>query len=129
MTHSLNSLSVVKAVSEIITGDCIEVMKTFEDQSFDLCLTDPPYNAKSIGTNARVYSLGQMQLPEKEYRTFCKAWFKEARRICKTIVFTPGIANTHNYPQPFWQIVWHKPAAVSFNRMGGYTAWEEQKKG
>ncbi len=24
-------------------GDCLEVMKQFEDKSFDLCLTDPPY--------------------------------------------------------------------------------------
>lgn len=28
---------------EIIQGDCLEVMKGFEDKSFDLILTDPPY--------------------------------------------------------------------------------------
>lgn len=28
---------------EIIQGDCLEVMKTFADKSFDLVLTDPPY--------------------------------------------------------------------------------------
>lgn len=27
----------------IIQGDCLEVMKTFADKSFDLVLTDPPY--------------------------------------------------------------------------------------
>ncbi len=27
----------------IIQGDCLEVMKTFPDKSFDLVLTDPPY--------------------------------------------------------------------------------------
>lgn len=27
----------------MILGDCLEVMKTFEDNSFDLVLTDPPY--------------------------------------------------------------------------------------
>lgn len=110
--------------NQIIIGNCIEIMKEIDDLSIDLILTDPPYNAKNIGPNQRVYSLGQMQLPEKEYKKFCKDWFKEAKRIAKTIVFTPGIANTHNYPQPFWQICWHKPAAVSFNRMGGYNAWE-----
>lgn len=29
---------------EIIQGDCLEVMKTFADKSFDLVLTDPPYD-------------------------------------------------------------------------------------
>lgn len=108
----------------VLIADCIEYMKGMSDNSVDLTLTDPPYNAKNIGPNARTYSLGQMQLPEKEYKKFCKDWFKEVKRISKTIVFTPGIANTHNYPQPFWQICWHKPASVSFNRMGGYNAWE-----
>ena len=28
---------------KIIHGDCLEVMKTFPDKSFDLVLTDPPY--------------------------------------------------------------------------------------
>lgn len=111
-------------MKELIIGNCIEEMKKIEDQSVDLILTDPPYNAKNIGPNKREYSLGRMQLPEKEYKKFCKDWFREAKRISKAIVFTPGIANTHNYPQPFWQIAWHKPASVSFNRMGGFNAWE-----
>lgn len=109
---------------KLITGNCIKEMRKFKNQSIDLILTDPPYNAKNIGPNKREYSLGQMQLPEAEYIKFCQDWFKQAQRIAKTIVFTPGIANTHNYPQPFWQIVWHKPASVSFNRMGGFNAWE-----
>ena len=28
---------------EIIQGDCLEIMKTFSDNQFDLVLTDPPY--------------------------------------------------------------------------------------
>ena len=28
---------------KIIQGDCLEVMKTFADKSFDLVITDPPY--------------------------------------------------------------------------------------
>lgn len=45
-------------------------------------------------------------------------------RVSKRILFTPGISNVCYYPQPDWIICWHKPAAVSFNRMGGYNAWE-----
>ncbi len=105
-------------------GDCLELMKELPDKSVDLVLTDPPYNAKDIGPNNRKYNSGIMCLPPEEYKKFCKNWFKEVMRISDNIVFTPGIANTHNYPQPYWQICWHKPAAVSYNRMGGYNAWE-----
>lgn len=31
----------------IYLGDCLEVMKTFPDKSFDLVLTDPPYGTTS----------------------------------------------------------------------------------
>lgn len=111
-------------VNKIIQGDCIKFMKTLPDKCIDLILTDPPYNAKNIGPNARVYNGQQMQLPLKEYIKFCEDWFKEANRIAKRIVFTPGIANICYYPQPDWIACWHKPAAVSFNRFGGFNAWE-----
>lgn len=108
----------------IIQGDCLEVMKAFPDKSFDLVLTDPPYNAKNIGPNARIYSEGIMQLPLIEYKRFCEIWIQEALRIAHRVVFTPGISNVCYYPQPNWIVCWHKPAAVSFNRFGGFNAWE-----
>lgn len=108
----------------IIQGSALTELKKLDSESVDLLLTDPPYNAKDIGPNKRKYSMGQMCLPLNEYIKFCGDWFNEAQRVAKTIIFTPGIANTHNYPQPKWQICWHKPAAVSFNRMGGFNAWE-----
>ncbi len=110
-------------LNKIINADFSE-MANMSGERIDLVLTDPPYNAKNIGPNQRKYSLGQMQLPAREYKKFCKDWFKLAFTLSDTLVFTPGIANTHNYPQPDWIICWHKPAAVSFNRMGGYNAWE-----
>jgi len=108
----------------IYNCDCLEAMRYMKDKSVDLVLTDPDYNAKDIGPKHKVYSKGRMQLPPEKYKEFCKAWFDEATRISKRIVFTPGITNTHNYPQPDWQICWHKPAAVSYNRFGGFNAWE-----
>ncbi len=108
----------------IYNGDCLEVMKKFDDKYFDLCLTDPDYNAKDIGPNKRKYDIASTQLSQKEYKKFCKSWFNLAKKLSSNIVFTPGIANTHNYPQPYWIICWHKPAAVSYNRMGGFNAWE-----
>lgn len=110
--------------NEIYLEDCIKGMKKLPDKSIDLCLADPPYNAKNIGPNERKYPLGQMQLPQEEYIKFCKDWFSEAQRVSRNIVVTSGIANVCYYPQPYWIICWHKPAACSFNRMGGYNAWE-----
>ena len=111
-------------LNKIYQGDCLEVMKDFPDKSIDLVLTDPPYNAPNIGPRQRVYSKGTMKLPLGEYKKFCKNWLKEARRVGKNVVFTSGIANICFYPQPYWILCWHKPAAVSFNRMGGFNAWE-----
>ena len=51
-------------INKVICGDCLEVMKQIPDNSVDLVLTDPPYNAKNIGPNERKYSKGQMQLPD-----------------------------------------------------------------
>lgn len=109
---------------EIIQGDCVAEMRKFPEETFDLCLTDPPYNAKNIGPNSRVYEGQQMQLPDDEYQAWCKEWFTEARRISKTLVFTPGIANVCYYPQPSWIIAWSKPSTVSYSRFGGFNVWE-----
>jgi DNA modification methylase len=68
-------------INKIINGDCLKLMKKLPDKSVDLVLTDPPYNAKNIGPHHRKYSLGQMQLPEKKYKSFCKAWFRESERL------------------------------------------------
>ena len=111
-------------INKVIQGDCLEVMKGMPDKCVDLVLTDPPYNAKNIGPNARVYEGQQMQLPLEEYIAWCKAWFSEVQRVSKRVVFTPGISNVCYYPQPNWIACWHKPASCSFNRFGGFNAWE-----
>ena len=113
-----------EAIGQVVRADCLEFMKLLPDKSVDLVLTDPPYNTKNIGPNQRKYDVGQMQLPLKEYIKFCEDWFREADRVAKRIVFTSGIANVCCYPQPSWIACWHKPASVSFNRFGGFNAWE-----
>lgn len=107
---------------QIYLGDYLKL--TIKHEPINLLLTDPPYNAKNIGPNKRVFSKGPMQLPENEYKKFCNSWFNKYKLISKNVVFTPGIANICFYPQPYWVICWHKPASVSYNRMGGYNAWE-----
>ena len=37
-------MSIKKSINKIIQGDCIDIMKTFEDESVDLVVTSPPYD-------------------------------------------------------------------------------------
>jgi site-specific DNA-methyltransferase (adenine-specific) len=39
-------------MSKIILGDCLEVMKTYKDNQFDLVITDPPYG---IGAASKTF--------------------------------------------------------------------------
>jgi len=108
----------------IYCDDCMNIMPQMREGCVDLVVTDPPYNAKNIGPQQKTYSIGEMQLPQREYMKFCKRWFIETQRFSRRLIFTPGISNMCHYKQPYWAICWHKPAAVSYNRMGGYNAWE-----
>lgn len=78
--------------------DCIEAMKKLADKSFDLCITDPPYNIQyrgSIGSTG-MRGTGNFYEDNKdstEYENFMRAWFIEARRVCNSVIFSPGRAN------------------------------------
>lgn len=111
-----------KAGITIYNGDCMEIIPQLG--LVEVILTDPPYNAKNIGPNERVYEEQPMQLPQEQYKKFCREWFSLGAAKTDRIIFTPGISNVCFYPQPYWIVCWHKPAAVSFNRMGGFNAWE-----
>ena len=104
-------------------GDNSVVMPLIKEP-IDLILTDPPYNALNMGVNQKVYDNTKMKLPEKEYRAFCKRWFKQAQRITPNIIFTPGCTNVWNYPKALWLGSWNKPGAVSYNKMSGYNESE-----
>lgn len=56
-------------MSKIIQGDCLEVMKTFEDNQFDLVVTSPPYNlGNSHHTGTIRHNPYDDDLPEAEYQ-------------------------------------------------------------
>ena len=63
-------------INQIITGDCLEVMKDIPDKSIDLVLTDPPYGAGREFEN-------DDGTPVK----FLKKVFKELYRVCKPDCF------------------------------------------
>lgn len=61
----------------IIKGNCLELMKTLDDESIDLIVTDPPYNL------SKDYGNGTDSLTKDEYLDFSYNWLKEAKRLLK----------------------------------------------
>ena len=59
--------------------DCLEYLKTFEDESVDLVLTDPPY---FIGFDGGKGWDSQWK-SEEEYLEWCKKWTSECVRVLK----------------------------------------------
>lgn len=67
-------------LNKIHTGDCLEVLKTFEDDSIDCCITSPPYYGLRDYGNA-----GQIGLEETAQLYVAKMVkvFKEVKRVLK----------------------------------------------
>lgn len=105
-------------MNEIIQGDCIEEMRKFPDKSFDLVLTDPPYNV----------DFGYDSIDDKrgDYEVWCREWFKECVRLSDAILLTPGIVNVGMWSriaEPKWIVAWLKPAAMGRSPFG-FCNWE-----
>lgn len=76
--------------------DCIEGMKELEEKSFDLCLTDYPYNVKFKGKayGGKVYEDNKEKM---EYIDWCKEVFEEIQRNTKFQSIFCGNPNI-----PYW---------------------------
>lgn len=71
----------------IIQGDAIKVLKTIQEESIDLVVTDPPYN---IGIN-----YGKDKDKREDYIKWCAKWLKECERVLKE----NGSLYVINYPE------------------------------
>jgi site-specific DNA-methyltransferase (adenine-specific) len=63
--------------NKIITGDCVEVMKSLPEGSVDLVVTSPPYNADIK------YDVYEDGLSMDEYWKFTIDWLSQAFRVLK----------------------------------------------
>ncbi len=84
-------------INKIISGDCIEGMKKLPDQSVDLIIADPPYNASSgnvwkwdnsvdvrgFGGNWKKVMEDWDKMTFADYWTFTVAWLNETKRVLK----------------------------------------------
>lgn len=81
----------------IIHGDCTQVIKEFQDGSFDAVITSPPYNMRTRIRNgqytkrektdhfSKKYSEFSDDLPIEEYYELHKSLIKEMLRVAKTV--------------------------------------------
>lgn len=63
----------------LVLSDCLEYLKTVDDNSVDLVLTDPPY---FIGFDGNKGWDSQWK-SESEYLDWCKQWTQECERVLK----------------------------------------------
>ncbi len=80
----------------------------------DCVVTDPPYTSGDIGKRHIKAGFEMVDV----------AWFNLALTLTANIAVSPGIANLWSYPPARWVLCWYKPGAPSFNKLGGYNAWE-----
>lgn len=88
----------------LLTGDCIEVLKSLESKSVDLIFADPPYNLQLGGEllrpdNSKVDAVddewdrfGSFE----EYDRFSRAWLTECRRVLRDDGTLWVIGSYHN---------------------------------
>lgn len=76
---------------EIIHADCLETLKEFPDNHFDLCITSPPYEA------ARLYGELDFKLKGQEYVNWAIARYVECYRVTKGLVAWVIEGQTRNF--------------------------------
>lgn len=65
-------------LGELYNGDCIQVMKSIQNESVDLIFADPPFNL------AKTYGEGiDDNLSTSEYLSWCYEWLSECIRILR----------------------------------------------
>lgn len=114
-------------LNDILSGDCIEVMRSLPDASIDLIFADPPYNLQLKGElhrpdNSKVDAVDDHwdQFSSfAAYDKFTREWLAEARRLLKPNGAIWVIGSYHNIfrvgasmqDAGFWllnDVVWRK---------------------
>ena len=111
--------------SEVYNEDCIEVMKRYEDNYFDLAVVDPPYGLerfKKGGSHVNKHGSEKGQWnnekPTKEY-------FNELFRVSKNQIIWG--ANNFELPTSEYFIIWQKSNAADFSFAMCEMAWTNCK--
>lgn len=114
---NVNYLRHDMSTQTVIQGDCLEVMKTFADKSFDLVLTDPPYG---IGIASNPFRQ-KFEKEDWDNAVPTKEYFDEIFRVSKEQIIWGG--NYFALPQSRCFYVWDKVQPQDFSSAMCEQAW------
>lgn len=117
------------ATSDVYLMDCMELMKQYPDNYFDLAVVDPPYGLERFkkndgGNSKKIKSFGDKdknwnnEKPNKEY-------FDELFRVSKNQIIWGG--NNFELPTSEYFIIWQKSNAEDFSFAMCELAWTNCK--
>jgi DNA modification methylase len=104
-------------INQIITGDCLEVMRGWPDKCVDLIVTDPPYG---IGLD-----YGGYDDSEENLSVLAPAIIEQSIRLArKCVVVTPGVLGQWFYPKPKWVMSWSYAPTTNSICCWGFNQWQ-----
>ena len=84
-------------MNKLYQGDCLEILKQFEDKSIDYVFTSPPYNIKRTkGNKYHKYDFNKFQDNQKNYYEWSVSVIDELLRVTKNHIFWNVQANYYN---------------------------------
>ena len=105
----------------IYHGDCIELLRDFKDNEFDLVVTDPPYGIEKTGSKKGDYDL--IEDNEESLIKLIDRSIDNILRVGEVCLLTPGHLNIKKYPQPSWILAWVYGTTNNSNKWG-FTSWQ-----
>lgn len=117
----------MKNYYRLIQGDCLEVLRTLENESIDVIITDPPYNVgKDYGNNSDKQT-------KEEYDVFLRLFLIQSKRVLKQdglLLCFLSIATLNDCYQIFdsyliyrWTLCHYAPNKRSCSFIG-YNLWQ-----
>lgn len=94
---------------KLYNADCMEVMKTFKDNQFDLAIIDPPYGLGDKLTNGGTWSVRWQAKGADWDKVPTKEYWEQLFRISKNWIVFGGNYFIEHLPNCRNFIAWHKP--------------------
>jgi site-specific DNA-methyltransferase (adenine-specific) len=113
--------------SEVYNEDCIEVMKRYEDNYFDIAVVDPPYgiDINSSGTHFKE----KYEIKDWDKATPNDEYFKELKRVSKNQIIWGGNYFLDRLGNCKCFIIWDKKIAEDMSFAMCEMAWTSFKNG
>jgi site-specific DNA-methyltransferase (adenine-specific) len=113
--------------SEVYNEDCIEVMKRYEDNYFDIAIVDPPYgiDINSSGTHFKK----KYEIKDWDKATPNDEYFKELKRVSKNQIIWGGNYFLDRLGNCKCFIIWDKKIAEDMSFAMCEMAWTSFKNG